>query len=175
MSADDAHSLSRDTIFDVLSSRRRRFVLEYLRSESEPGNLTEIATAMAASEADTTPEQLESHERKRAYVSLYQTHIPRLADEGVVTYDPDTGRVALSSSTDEVLQYLDVARESDLDSASEIVRLYPLLAGFGLCVYVLVVFGGVPISPTIAGVAILATLFFVSGTHWAYVERPFDT
>lgn len=174
MSADNSTPLSRDTIFDLLSSRRRRFVLEYLRGENGSEDLADIATSMAASEADTTPEELESHERKRAYVSLYQTHIPRLADEGVITYDADTGHIALAKSADQVLPYLDAPDDTHIEDGSGRVRVYPALAGLGLGVYVLIAFGGAPISTTTVGIVVLASVFLASSVHWLYVEKPFS-
>ena len=173
MPADNPSTISRDAIFDILSSRRRRFVLDYLRENDGAEDLTELATALAASEANVPPEQLESHERKRAYVSLYQTHIPRLVDEGVIAYDADAGRVSLSSSIDEVLPYLDVPDRIATDETPIDVRVYPLLAGVGLCVYLFVVFGGPPTSVAGVGVAVLGSLFLVSSAHWLYSERPF--
>ncbi len=86
--------LSQDTVFDILSNARRRYVLYYLRQQSEPIELTDLAEHVAAWENETDIESMGEQERKRVYVSLYQTHIPKLADTGLVEYDKEAGIVA---------------------------------------------------------------------------------
>lgn len=99
-------SLSQDVVFDILSSPRRRYVLYYLRQVDEPVELTSLAEQVAAWENETEPEQLTDQERKRVYVSLYQTHVPKLNESGIVEYDQDTGLVELSNQATEVDEYL---------------------------------------------------------------------
>ncbi|WP_330631901.1 DUF7344 domain-containing protein [Halocatena halophila] len=101
-----SESLSQDTVFDLLSSPRRRYVLHYLRSESSGIELTNLADHVAAWEYDTTVDSLSEQQRKRAYVSLYQTHVPKLEEAGIVTYDSDSGRVELTSSSKTIEKYL---------------------------------------------------------------------
>lgn len=100
----ESRELSDDVVFDIMSNRRRRFVLAYLRHEESPAQLTDIATALAAAETDTPPEQVDRRARKRAYVSLYQTHVPRLVEEQAVEYDDKTGEVSLRAPAEEILQ-----------------------------------------------------------------------
>jgi len=105
MSTEDT-SLSQDEVFDLLSSARRRYVIYVLRTRSEPMEVTDLAEEVAAWENDTTIDELSSQERKRVYVSLYQTHIPKLASAGVVDYDRDTGLVELTRKTGQMDRYL---------------------------------------------------------------------
>lgn len=99
--------LSRDEVFDVLSSARRRFVLSYLAWEGgEPVELSTLADEIAARENDTSVSELTSQQRKRLYVSLYQTHVPKLADLGIVEYDSETGFVSLTDRAVEIGRYL---------------------------------------------------------------------
>lgn len=99
-------TLSQDAVFDILSNPRRRYVLYYLRQESEPIELTTLAEHVAAWENETDVESLEDQERKRVYVSLYQTHVPKLADAGLVDYDKEAGTVALAPGATAVDEYL---------------------------------------------------------------------
>jgi DNA-binding transcriptional ArsR family regulator len=101
----DAGELTQDVVFDILSSARRRYVLYLLRTEGEM-ELTELAEHVAAWENDTTIEELTKQQRKRVYVSLYQTHVPKLADAGLVDYDQDSGEVALAASAPNIDRYL---------------------------------------------------------------------
>jgi hypothetical protein len=98
--------LSQDTVFDILSNPRRRYVLYYLRMEEGPVQLTSLAEHVAAWENDTDVESLDDQQRKRVYVSLYQTHVPKLADSGIVEYDKDQGSVALAEDAGAIDTYL---------------------------------------------------------------------
>lgn len=106
MSETDSVTLSQDLVFEVLKSPRRRYALYYLRQQNKPVNLSEITEQVAAWENRTTTDALESEQRKRVYISLYQTHLPKLADAGVVEYDRNRGVVKLSDSARELDDYL---------------------------------------------------------------------
>jgi len=102
--------LSRDEVFDILSSPRRRYVLYYLREYGGPVELTALAEKLAAWENDTTVEELPPQARKRVYVSLYQTHVPKLRDAGLIEYDSDSGELELADNSSPVDPYLGGAR-----------------------------------------------------------------
>jgi len=106
MSQSDRGELSQDVVFDLLSNPRRRFVLSYLRQEGGPVDLVDLADEIAAWENDTPVEDLTSQQRKRVYVSIYQTHVPKLEDAGVVDYDRESGLVQLASRAEEIDDYL---------------------------------------------------------------------
>jgi hypothetical protein len=94
--------LSQDLIFDILSSPRRRYVLYYLRTHGGRAEVTELAKQVAAWEYETDPADLDSQQQKRVYVSLYQTHLPKLSDVGVIEYDTDAGVVELTDRVRDV-------------------------------------------------------------------------
>lgn len=76
--------LSQDQVFEVLKSPRRRYALYYLRREGGIVELSDLTDQVAVWENDTTPSGLTSEQRKRVYISLYQTHLPKLDDAGIV-------------------------------------------------------------------------------------------
>jgi len=98
--------LTQDVVFDILSRGRRRYVLYTLKQEG-PMELTDLAERVAAWENDIDVEDLEKQQRKRVYVSLYQTHVPKLRDAGLVAYDEDDQVVSLRSNADDIARYLD--------------------------------------------------------------------
>lgn len=102
----DAETMSRDTAFEILTNARRRYALAYLRTRSAPASIGELAEVIAAHERDTTVDLISSKERKSVYTSLYQTHLPKMADAGVVDYDRHRGTVALADGADELDDYL---------------------------------------------------------------------
>lgn len=97
--------LSFDDVFQILSSRRRRHILRYLDTEGEVrrGALAEL---IAARENDKTPSEITSKERKRVYIALYQSHLPKMAEVNAVTYDQQSGRIWPGAQFDLFLDYL---------------------------------------------------------------------
>lgn len=104
--------LSRDTVFDLLSSARRRYILYYLRQHGGEASINELATQLAAWENDTDPDELTRQDEKRVYVSLYQTHVPKLEEREIVEYDSDTSVVTLTGRAYELDRYLSTDEES---------------------------------------------------------------
>lgn len=111
----DGQRLSIDDVFEVLYNRRRRDVVEYLQRRDGAVSASELAEHIAAEENDTTVEQLSTYERKCVYVGLYQNHLPKMDDLGVVDYDADRGRVAPRPMIAQLEPYMEDG--SDPDSA----------------------------------------------------------
>lgn len=103
----DTDRLSKDVIFELLKNRRRREVLAYLLEAEDTVTLGELAEQIAAWENDTEVAALSSDQRKRVYVALYQTHLPKMDDAGIVDYDQDRGLISLSDNADLLVMYLD--------------------------------------------------------------------
>lgn len=109
-SAASADDLETDEIFHILQTRRRRDVLRYLRRADGPVRLGELAERVAAREQGTTVDALTSSERQRVYISLYQSHLPKLDREGIVDYDKDRGiveRTSLAAAFDPFIDEID--------------------------------------------------------------------
>lgn len=107
--ASEQEELTQDAVFDILSSSRRRYVLFYLRQADEPVELNALAEHVAAWENELPVEELSDQQRKRVYVSLYQTHIPKLDSIGLVDHDQDSGLVELTDRAQEIDSYLTVS------------------------------------------------------------------
>ncbi|MFW6003914.1 MAG: DUF7344 domain-containing protein [Halanaeroarchaeum sp.] len=164
MSQTDSTRLSQDEAFDLLSSPRRRYVIHYLRQSGEPVELGHLADEVAAWENETSVEELTSQQRKRVYVSLYQTHVPKLEEFGIVEYDADAGTVAVTDQIDEIGRYL--------SDESEDVRwdaYYLVLAVASAVIYATIAMEIVALSPAgemvVAG-AIMAAFLAVASMHW---------
>ena len=100
--------LSKGEIFDVLQNERRRYVLQYLRRNGGPVNLGQLATQVAAWEYGTTCEGISKQQRKRVYTTLQQTHLPRMAEVGIVDYDSDDGTIDRTPQTQDLTVYLEI-------------------------------------------------------------------
>ncbi len=165
--ADD--QLDRDDIFEILSNRRRRYILHYLKehdSESEVG-LREVVDQVAAWENNTSIENLQSASRKRVYTAIKQSHLPKLKDKGVIEFDRQRGTMSLTDAAREVELYLEYVPEEEDLSWGEYY--------FSLSVACVAVVGasylGIPLFDRLSGVvlvAIIVVLFTVSSIVHLY-------
>jgi hypothetical protein len=162
-------SASPDTVFDVLSNPRRRYVLYYLRESGPAIELTDLAEEIAAWENDTVPEDLTEKERKRVYVSLYQTHVPKLEEVGFVEYDSDTGVVSLTDRARVVDDYL--SDEPDRVTWQHVSLLVSLGAGVVLLLSVLGVAPFAAMSPLVLGGGIVVAFVLVSIAQFIATRR----
>jgi hypothetical protein len=103
-----------DTLYSALTDTRRRYVLHYLKQQGGTVTVRDLAEQVAAWENDTTVAELTSQERKRVYVSLYQSHLSTLHDAGVVHYDKDSGTVELAGPVAEADIFMEVVGGSDI-------------------------------------------------------------
>jgi hypothetical protein len=92
----------------VLSNRRRRYAIHYLKQVGEPVDVSTLAEQVAAWENDKSVGELSSQERKRVYISLYQSHLPTLEKRGLVAYDADRKVVDLTGPIASADIYLEV-------------------------------------------------------------------
>lgn len=96
----------KDDVFFVLSNYRRRFILEYCRGRDEPIGLRELSEALAAYENGIDKGLTTAPQRKRAYVSLRQTHLPKLDELGILEFDQRRGEILPGSDLSELEPYL---------------------------------------------------------------------
>jgi len=95
--------LTKDEVFEVLSSSRRRQILYHLHRRGGSANLRALARDTAADETD---ESVDNDAVKRFYISLYQTHVPKLEQVGLVEYDGDEKTVTLTDRVADVARVL---------------------------------------------------------------------
>lgn len=131
MSSTNTDALSRDEVYDILSNGRRRYVIHLLREEGEPIPLSELSDRVAAWENDLPVSELTDQQIKRVYVSLYQTHIPKLEESNLVEYDKDSGQVSLTSTVSSLDAYLPEEDRREIPWQ----LIYLGLAVVGLAVY----------------------------------------
>jgi hypothetical protein len=97
---------SKDLLFDLLRNRRRRYVLQYLETHAGVVRLSDLADALAEWELEDGDACVTHRERKRAYVSLYQTHLPKLDDADIIDYNQPRGTIELGPGYQYVQEYL---------------------------------------------------------------------
>lgn len=100
-------ALSKDDIFGILQNQRRRYTLKYLLAEGRRVPLGELAERIAAWENEKELNEITYSERKRVYVGLYQCHLPKMDDVGVVDFNRDRGHIDPRPGAARYAQYLD--------------------------------------------------------------------
>jgi DNA-binding transcriptional ArsR family regulator len=164
--ATDSGTLPAEDVFEILSNERRRMVLYYLRKGDRSAGVKELAEQIAAIENDVPVEELTSKQRKRVYVSLYQTHLPKMAKMSVIEYDKEEGIVHLTDLSDSIDKYLTSREESTYPWGIH----HPTLAVISGVVLVLVLIGGpvvgnVPVLP-LAAVALSLAVLSATAQYW---------
>ncbi|WP_210424060.1 DUF7344 domain-containing protein [Halorussus ruber] len=191
--AEADNTLTRDEIFHILQCRRRRLVLKYLQEHDTPAKMTDITEKIAAVEHDTTVAALKSQERQRVYIALYQSHLPKLDEEGVIKYQQNRGIVEQTDLTDSFDRYLDEEpsmREAEEtpdhrpvetdDRSSEMAdsssRPTTYVGGAGLALALLVsIYANLPNTPIPSGVGIaIATISVIALVAAGTMRRSSD-
>lgn len=90
---------SRDELFDVLSTARRRRALAYLRDNDRAVTVDELAQHVAAAE-HAGGETVSPAERKQVLTSLYHVHLPKLVDSRLVAWDDPDERSAVQVTSE---------------------------------------------------------------------------
>ena len=102
------NALPESTIYEILSNGRRRGTIQHLteRLPAETVGLHELSEAVAIEESGQSPPPRAL--RESVYGSLHQTHLPKLEELGVVTYDREMGTVSLCTRARDVTLYMSV-------------------------------------------------------------------
>ena len=147
--------LTKAKVFDAVKNLRRRYALYYLKRRGGPLQLGELAEQVAAWENDTTVEEITAEQRKSVYSALYQTHLPKLEDAGVVIYDRETNVVAFTDHAEN----LDLFLASDPRTTVRWERVY---LGFSAGAALAIGFAALGVGPftAVSGLA-LATITVV--------------
>lgn len=126
-----AAGLPLDVVFDLLSNERRRRVLRFLCGESASTTLGELAEYVAAIENGKSVRALSSAERKRVYIVLYQCHLPKLDDAGVIEFDENRKTIESGENLPILLNYLFTERDDGNDGRREVTVYLGLIFGVG--------------------------------------------
>lgn len=95
-----------DELFGILKNQRRRYVLKYLSLTEGTVKLNDLSEWIASLECEKRIQELNSQERKRVYVSLYQCHLPKMDRVSVIAYDKPRGEIQPGGQFAHVTHYL---------------------------------------------------------------------
>jgi len=161
MSDTNQTTLGQDEAYELLSNARRRFVISYLRSQDGRVPLNELSQSLAAWENDIPVDET-GDQIKRIYVSLYQTHLPKLEEAGLIEYDRENSTLEIRREADRLDEYL----PTDGSERSNWQLVYGALAGLGLLAYLLLsLMPSAPVSMGQLGAIIIVAFAVASIVH----------
>lgn len=83
---------------DSSAQSRRRRVLERLLAHGGRMESSELADELVAAEHGTATEEVPNDRAKLVRLDLHHSHLPKLADEGVLRYEPASGLIELDDA-----------------------------------------------------------------------------
>jgi len=110
--------LELDEVFAALGHPRRRYLLYTLINGSTEVSLSDVATDIAAWELEKPASEVTAAERRRVHISLYHSHVPKLASLGIVDYHEAENVIVRAVNTAQVQAVLDGAG-AELDARQE--------------------------------------------------------
>lgn len=111
--SEEPEALSPDDIFHILQTNRRRDAISYLLDREGPVKMSDIAEHVSAKEHETTVAELTSTQRQRVYIPLYQSHLPKLDEKGVIDYDKPRGIVRPTERIEVFRPYLEAVESNE--------------------------------------------------------------
>lgn len=158
-------SVPADTLFEVLSNRRRRLAIQVLREADSPMDIGTLATQIAARENDIDPAAVTHRQRKSVYTALHQNHLPKLTDAGFVTADREWVRLRLTDRASLLESHL------HRDESRRSRPLWQVALATGLSTTAVVAFVPGSNLPTV-GVTLTVTVCATLVCYWLFAERP---
>ncbi|MFC6938692.1 hypothetical protein ACFQE8_01800 [Salinirubellus sp. GCM10025818] len=160
--------LAETEIHDVLRNDRRRLTIECLR-EAEDGRLSVRDLAEQVATLETGQDPAPRNKRQSVYVSLHQTHLPKLDDLGIVSYQSDAKMVTLQDRIRQVEVYMEIVPRYGLSWG----EYYFSVGILGMLTTIAVLLGVPGIAA--AGITAVAAAFFVilmgSATYQVYTQQ----
>ena len=110
----DGGELSEEEVFEVLSNRRRRFVIHALKRAEGPVDVSELSAHVTAWERGVALDEVRYEDRRNVYSTLRRTHLPKLEEKNVVTVDEEANVVAPTPELEELDIYVEVLRSREI-------------------------------------------------------------
>ncbi|WP_276300487.1 DUF7344 domain-containing protein [Halorussus lipolyticus] len=166
---DPPEEFTQEVVFEMLSNRRRRYVVYYLLDADGEAELRDLSRTIAAWENDKRPDEVTSTERKRVYNALQQAHLPKMDDAGLVEFDSSRSTVTATDGLSDLRVYLEVVPGDEISWSQ-----YYLLLGLLFVSVTLSATVGVSPFADVPGVtlsAAMALVLAVSGVAHVYHGR----
>lgn len=101
--SDESTAIDEGDIHDVLRNARRRELISFLGRHDGYATIQDLSEHIARLESGEDPPP--QNVRQSVYVSLHQTHLPKLEALGIVEYDTDSKDVTLRDRASQIEEY----------------------------------------------------------------------
>ncbi len=91
-----------DAVHTLLSDSVRRNALQYLTTQRRPVTVRRLATELAAAKYGVSSTEVLTEHRREVVLHLRHAHLPVLHDAGVVDWDRERDRIALTPLLDQL-------------------------------------------------------------------------
>ena len=103
-SADSA--LSVYDIRHLLSNRRRDLIIHHMAANDGRAEFSELVDVVAEDVYGEPVDTISGEDRHKVYISLYQSHLPKLQDAKIIDYERKSGEMWFGEAAEDVLAYL---------------------------------------------------------------------
>lgn len=108
-------TITKGEVLNLISTPRRRLAIDCLAEHDDPVTLSDMAEWVAAEQEHCAVADLDAQQRKRAYIPLYQNHLPKLKEAGVVEMpEGRSGPISPGPAFKQVRRTMDAIDESFL-------------------------------------------------------------
>lgn len=146
-------TLNEGEIHDVLRNDRRRAVIEFLNRQNRNATIRELSEHIATVESGEDPPP--RNVRQSVYVSLHQTHLPKLEALGIVDYDTDSKDIRIRERAEQIEPYMGPS-----NGGNEWAEMYAGLGALGVLLAAIALGSGFTAEPVVlpvfAAIAVLA-------------------
>ena len=127
-------ALSEDDVFEVLSNRRRRFVVHALKRAQEPMGIADLSKRVTAWEVDVAPAEVRYEDRRNVYSTLQRTHLPKMEEKNLVRVDEEENVVRPTPRLKDLDIYVEVLQSQEIPWSLYYVGLAGVTAALLLAV-----------------------------------------
>jgi len=160
-------TLDASQIHDILRNDRRRLAIKCLREHGGTLSVRGLSEDVATRETGESPAPRDK--RRSVYVSLHQTHLPKLDDLGILDYDTESKEVELHDRAAKITTYMEVVPRYGITWAE-----YYLVLGILGVGTVLAASLGTPLLGAIGASPVAAVYLLILAASAAYHVRSQD-
>ena len=102
-----------DSVLDLCRHQHRRIVLGLLTAERRSLTLNDLTKTVLAYNHQASPTEVSRDVLSKIRLSLHHFHLPKLASDGLVTYDPDQRLVEPTEQFEQVQPALATILDAD--------------------------------------------------------------
>lgn len=112
-----------DSVFDLLSQERRRYVLYYLEQQGGPVPVPEVAKTVQEWENGGTPPEFSGERDTELAITLRHRDLPKMNEAEFIEYDPGNQEIEISGTPSEVKVILAVTEAIEQPRQGDIINL----------------------------------------------------